>query len=284
MSGVFGAGVVTALQEMDIYNKIEAVHATSAGALNGAYFLARQSVLGSSIYYEDLTKDFIKKHNVPFGVAQRFWNRYINKLPREIIRDAVDIDYLLDVVRTRKPLDVRALQSQSIPLYVKLLDVGTGEIEYVDARKSDTMSVLKAGVSVVPYWFSSHAINGKSYIDACVKDPLGLRLLLEHYPDHRIIFSINIPIFRGIRHNVKDTLEGLVAQSMFDIPLFKFFREREAKVRDDIRLAMDTKRVLFLHPPTSNPTMPFTIDPQKLLTTYEMGKNKTEKVMAFLKS
>lgn len=30
MSGVFGAGVVTALQEMGIYDKIEAVHATSA--------------------------------------------------------------------------------------------------------------------------------------------------------------------------------------------------------------------------------------------------------------
>lgn len=282
MSGVFGAGVVTALQEMGIYDKIEAVHATSAGALNGAYFLTRQSKVGSSIYYEDLTERFIKKHNVPLGVIQRFWNRYINKLPRESIRDAVDIDYLLDVVHTRKPLDVKALQSQSIPLYVKLLDINTGKIEYVDARESDTLAVLKAGVSVVPYWFSSHAINGKRYIDACVKDPLGLRFLLDHYPDHRIVFSINIPIFRGLRHKVKDTLEGIVAQSMFDIPLFKFFKEREAKIRDDLRLAMNTKRVLLLHPPTSNPTMPFTTDTEKLLATHEMGKNEAEKVMTFL--
>ena len=69
---------------------------------------------------------------------------------------------------------------------------------------------------------------------------------------------------------------------MFDIPLFKFFREREAKIRTDLKLAMNTERVLLLHPPTSNPTMPFTTDREKLLTTYGMGKNEAEKVMTFL--
>lgn len=79
-----------------------------------------------------------------------------------------------------------------------------------------------------------------------------------------------------------DTLEGLVAQSMFDLPLFKFFREREAKIRDDLKLAINTERVLLLYPPTSNQTMPFTTDRQKLLVTYKMGKTAAEKITEFL--
>ena len=59
MSGVFGAGIGTRLQEADTYNKIEAVYGGSAGAFNSSYFLSRQSELGSSIYWENLTEQVI---------------------------------------------------------------------------------------------------------------------------------------------------------------------------------------------------------------------------------
>ena len=51
--GVFGAGVLTAFQEANIYNRIKCIYATSAGAHDAAYFLTKQSKLGSSIYFKD---------------------------------------------------------------------------------------------------------------------------------------------------------------------------------------------------------------------------------------
>ena len=51
MSGIFSAGVVTGLQDMNFYDKIEAIYGGSAGAINAAYFLSKQTKLGSSIYY-----------------------------------------------------------------------------------------------------------------------------------------------------------------------------------------------------------------------------------------
>ena len=63
MAGVFGAGVVTRLQEENFYKHIKVAYGASAGAFNLAYFLAKQSELGSKIYWEDLTYDFISPEN-----------------------------------------------------------------------------------------------------------------------------------------------------------------------------------------------------------------------------
>ena len=79
MSGVFGAGVITALEKENIYDKVKAVYGASAGAFNAAYFLTKQTELGSSIYYEDLTKNFIFLSNVLPTTFQRFWKKYGGK-------------------------------------------------------------------------------------------------------------------------------------------------------------------------------------------------------------
>src|SRR3989344_179459 len=120
MSGVFGAGVLTSLQEINFYDKIDTIYAGSAGAFNAAYFLTRQSKLGSSIYYEDLVDNFIKPFNVPIGISQLFWNRYINQLHK--INDVVNIDYIFEIIKHKKSLDTERLKKQSIKLYAKVLN------------------------------------------------------------------------------------------------------------------------------------------------------------------
>src|SRR6266849_4636903 len=98
MLGVFGAGFVTRLQEKGAYKFIEAIYGASAGAMNASYFLSRQTKLGSSIYYEELTKNFILPHNVPHGLWQRVSHRYFKHIPKSQMKDAVNIGYALDVV------------------------------------------------------------------------------------------------------------------------------------------------------------------------------------------
>ena len=41
MSGVFGAGVVKVLQQMNFYNRIQRIYSVSAGAHNGSYLRTR---------------------------------------------------------------------------------------------------------------------------------------------------------------------------------------------------------------------------------------------------
>ncbi len=283
MSGIFGAGVVTKFQEMKFYNKIEAIYAGSVGAMNAAYFLARQTKLGSSIYYEDLTTNFIKPFNVPIGILQLFWNRYIYQLSEERINNIVSIDYVFEIIRNKKVLDIKKLNNQNINFYVKLLNVFNGEIEYINVKKHNSLNILKAAISIVPYCFNSEKINGKAYIDGTIKEPIGLKHLLKKHPNQKIIVVINEPIDRGFRHYSKVFLEGSVAKlHPYNIPLFKFFINREKSVRNDIRMALSNERVLLIHPLKNNPTVPRTTKYSKLMTTYKMGIKEAEKIKYFI--
>lgn len=279
MSGVFGAGILTALQEANTYDKIEAIYSSSAGAFNAAYFLARQSALGSRIYWEDLIKDFIHPWKIISGTAQRFWNRYISPVRNERFHNVIDIDYLMAVVQNKKQLDIEEIGKQKIPFFIKVLDIKTGEVIYLDG-KQNTIKTLKATANAVPYY----AANGLEYIDGEIaKDPIGLDFLLYKHPDCKIIVVVNYTADQGIKHQIKNSLEGIVAGTMYDnIPLFQFFHTKLKRFRKDIGEARRNKRVLLITPPHNNPTRPCTTNSEKLKTTYEMGRKEAEKIVVWL--
>ena len=282
MSGIFSAGVLTKLLELDAYPRIEAIYAGSSGAINGAYFLTKQQF--SSVYYEELTHDFILPPRVFVGLMQLLWNRYIRVLPDEKARNVVNINFAFDIFRNKKPLDIGKLKEQRIPFYAKLLNVATGEIVYMDVRNNgDPLRCLKAAACVKPYYFSTQMIDGKEYIDGTIKEPIGLTYLLERHPHCEIVVIINEPIRREFRHTVKVFLEG-VSASLYPYPvhLFSYFMKRERLLKDDIKIAMNNPRVLLVSPPSNNPTVPRTVDPSKLKITYQMGLKEAEKIRNFL--
>ena len=53
MRGVVSAGMVTALEYLGLLRVFDAVYGSSAGAFNGAFFLAGQAAFGTTIYYLD---------------------------------------------------------------------------------------------------------------------------------------------------------------------------------------------------------------------------------------
>src|SRR3954452_17802375 len=53
MRGVISAGALTALEHLRLAERFDAVYGVSAGALGGAYMLAGQAALGTSIYFDD---------------------------------------------------------------------------------------------------------------------------------------------------------------------------------------------------------------------------------------
>ena len=112
--GVFGAGILTRFHDLGLYKHIDTVYGTSAGAINAAYFLSGQVQLGSSIYLEDLSKGFLHIFRVPWGVIELFWYKYVlgKLMPENKIRKILDIDYLLNIMKNTKKLDVKKIKTR----------------------------------------------------------------------------------------------------------------------------------------------------------------------------
>ncbi len=278
MLGVFSAGVLTKVQEMNIYDRIQAVYACSAGIFNGSYFLTRQMQIGSSIYYDDLTHGFIETKNVFYGALQRIWNGYIMPIEHNKIANVMQIDRLINVARTDKALDVSKLKNQPIPLYAKLLNTETFDIEYKDIR-FEPFDYLQYGIQAVPYYFPTP--RNTAYIDAAVKEPLGLEYLLERYPNSKIIAIFNLSAQRNISHHIKNIVEGIVANSMYKGILSNCFIKREASIRKDLKLARENERVLLIHPPNDS-IQSWTTDKHALKAFYASGKHAINGIMDFI--
>jgi predicted patatin/cPLA2 family phospholipase len=100
MRGVVSAGMVSGLEVLGLLPTFDCVYGTSAGAINGAYFIAGQAVYGTTIYYENINNEkFIS------------FRRLFTSAP------AVSLEYIFeDVVVRQKTLDWERVIGSSIPL------------------------------------------------------------------------------------------------------------------------------------------------------------------------
>ena len=272
MQGVFGAGVATAFQEQNIYPKINAVYGASAGAMVGAYFLSKQTRIGSSIFWEDFSKDFISYKGFAIGVWQRLQDRFIKAVPQNKLRDAVNSNYMMSVVTDKKRLDTAQILTQNIPLYVKLFNIDTHSIEYIDARRSDILEILKAGVNVFPYTHEVTVIDGKRYIDGAIIDIVGIDLLKQKHPKEKIIIVVNGQIDRKLRYRMKNILEGKFMQWMFNDPaLYNFYASAEDKLARDIKKIKADPYILLITQEKDFAVRSRTTDAKLLLDLYNSG-------------
>jgi predicted patatin/cPLA2 family phospholipase len=133
MAGVRGAGAMIALEELGLHKSFDDIFATSAGFPNAAYLLAGDIKLGTSIYYEDLcSKEFIN--------LSRVWN-------------IINIDFVLNVFKSKKPLNYKKISESTTRLHVRLLNLGTGKTGYklLNGLPSEEIEhVMHAAISV-PY-------------------------------------------------------------------------------------------------------------------------------------
>ncbi|MDB5194331.1 MAG: hypothetical protein JWN50_345 [Parcubacteria group bacterium] len=133
MTGARGAGAVTALEELCLNKAFDMIFTISAGFPNACYFLTGNTHQGASIYYEELcSKEFIS--------MPRVW-------------DIVDIDYGLNVIKNKKPLDYEALSRTQTDLYVRLLNISTGKPEYrnVKGKTPEELELVMHAAVSLPY-------------------------------------------------------------------------------------------------------------------------------------
>ena len=100
LRGVVSAGMVTALEALGLVNVFDVVYGTSAGAINGAYFLSGQAAFGTTIYYENINS-----------------NRFVDVRRVLTARPIVSLDYVFnEVLPKEKVLDWEAVLNSSVPL------------------------------------------------------------------------------------------------------------------------------------------------------------------------
>lgn len=148
MRGVLSAGALLALDVLGYRGVFDEVYATSAGAVNAAYFLSGQGRQGITVYFDDICN-----------------RRFINPLR---VWKIVDVEFVYDqVVTCVKPLDEHAVRTQPAELFFSVTDVETGENRLLDVKAlPDSIPRMLRATSALPVLYNRPVeVDGRAYVD-----------------------------------------------------------------------------------------------------------------------
>jgi predicted patatin/cPLA2 family phospholipase len=161
MRGVVSAGMVAALEQLEMRDCFDVVYGSSAGAISGAYFIADQARYGTTIFYENINnKQFIELRRLLWG------------------RPAVSLEFLLDTVcRHQKPLAFDRVLNSDIPLNVVAASLSLKKAvalsgfqdsaELIEALRASSRIPLLAGPPV--------ELRGDRFLDASFYESIPFR-------------------------------------------------------------------------------------------------------------
>src|SRR6059036_95873 len=218
MRGVISCAALMGLEELGMTEAFDEVYGASAGAVNAAYFLARQAAYATTLYYQ-------KINNTRF--IRRFWQRKI-----------VDIDGLFDsIVAGKQPLQVDKVLSARSQFFITIADACTGEAFLSHAQTSQTplLTLLKASAAMPLLYNGLVTVDGRQCFDGGLINPLPILEAIEWGCTDLLILLTRTASFR-------DCAPGRLEQHIFDLwcargnaRLMSVFRNtyiRENAVRD----------------------------------------------------
>jgi predicted patatin/cPLA2 family phospholipase len=279
MKGVFGAGVVTTLEKLNLYDRVHSIYALSSGAHDAAFFLAKETQLGATIYYEDLIADnkFIKNNK------SKFFRELIQSFRNENIKydKLMDVDYLIEVERNKKKLNIEKISESKIPFFVRLFNCEERKEEWVDG-KTDILKKLQAAIAVIPFYPHKVKISGITYFDGDVLSEIidpALEKVINDNPDKKIFIVLNTS--KENRFSVKSLIEDFLwtilllvfVKKKYVLTKLNFFKEKR-KLEKYCKLP----NVKIIDPDFD--VSEFCIDKDEELKLYQNGIEKTAKIMA----
>lgn len=278
MKGVFGAGVATTLEKLNLYDRIHSVYAVSSGAHDAAFLLAKGTQIGSTIYYEDLmiNNKFIKNDKSKF--FYKLFKNSINKKMR--VNKLMDIDYLIDVEKNKKILEIEKISESKIPFFIRLFNCKTKKEEWVDG-KTDIFLKLQAAVAIVPFYPNTIKINGAKYFDgdalSKIIDPV-LEKVINDNNDKKIFIIINTS-----RNNIFSIM-SMVENSLWTLLLLIFFKKKY--IFDKLNFFKEKKKLdKYCKLPNVKIIDPdfdiseFCVDKDQEFKLYQNGVEKTKIIM-----
>lgn len=174
MRGIVSAGMLCALERLGLLDAFDAVYGTSSGAINSAFFVARQTVYGIPLYWEHINN-----------------RRFINYLRLFSKTPVLSLEFLLEhVMVRRKILDWRAVVDSPVPL--KPVAVCLDPLETVllteFGSRRELFDSLRASASIP--WITGRPakIDRRRYIDGGMIEPLSFQAALADGCTHVLVF------------------------------------------------------------------------------------------------
>jgi predicted patatin/cPLA2 family phospholipase len=146
------------LEQLQLRDAFDTVIGSSAGAINGAYFLAGQARFGTTIFYENINN-----------------RRFINFYRLFAGRSVVSLEFLLDEVCCRdKRLRTEDVISSDIPLFVVASSVYDRKSAVLSnfSNSDDLMQALRASARIPLFAGAPVSYFGKPYLDASMYESI----------------------------------------------------------------------------------------------------------------
>lgn len=194
--GVYGAGVAWGLEDAGLTDVFDHVVGVSTGAVTGAYFLSGQMSTGAPIFYEDL-------------VDGRFLNlRRVNNV--------IDLDYLIDIFKTKKPLDTEALLKARSELSVAVTNLTTGRGEVMRAKDKgvDVIETIKAALSLPGLYNNRTYIKGEAYCDGVYGFPNPIEYAIRELGCTDVVVVVNRRVDSRIETPIPAFMETIIAKTL----------------------------------------------------------------------
>ena len=166
MRSVHSAGALKALSEMGFSDDyFDFVFGASAGACNGAYFIAGQTNQFWEMWSESLLSDkFINIKNM--------FSR---------TKPVLDIDLIVEEIMVRKhPVNLQKLINSKTQFYTIVTNCETGKAEYfLNNKPENFFDIIKASSSIPMLYNRTIQINGAEYMDGALADALPINKAIE---------------------------------------------------------------------------------------------------------
>ena len=173
MRGVISGGMVTGLHHLELQNVFDVVYGSSAGAINGAFFLSGQTPFGTTIYYEEI-------NNSQFVDIRRWFS----KTP------VMSLEFLLDHVMTHeRVLDWHALLSQPVPLRILATSVSKLRAEVLgDFESRDELwEAMRASARIPVIAGPPVPFRDDVYLDATLYESIPYRSAIAEGCTHVLV-------------------------------------------------------------------------------------------------
>jgi predicted patatin/cPLA2 family phospholipase len=230
MRGAFTAGVLEELAKAGL--PWRAVVGSSAGAINGAFFVSGQVDLMRRVWLEYLpTRRFISKRRMIRG------------------RPMMDVDQLVNEVIVREyPLDVRAVTEGRVAFHLNATDIRTGECVVERPTAANLLPWLRATAAIPIAYHRTVTIDGRELADGSLAAPLPWDLAADGTDEEVVMVFTRLPETRQSRYPV--WLEALFRWTMRRelSPLVNGYPEVYNREIERALAAVREGRLTLIHP------------------------------------
>ncbi|HEX5036711.1 MAG TPA: patatin family protein [bacterium] len=263
MRGAHTCGALMALAERG-KTDFDVVVAASAGACTAAYLVSRQFDLFPVIWTKYL-------HDGRFVDLKRLPTR----------RSVMDLDFLIHrVFKELDPLDVEAIRRSPTKFFIVSTHCETGTPVYFDAHKDPILNALKASAAMPIAYRHPVVIDGRTFIDGGVTDPVPVQKAIDEGCD-----DITVLLTRPEGYRKKIPLVNILPRlyaRKFPRLAEAFMRRYEAYNRsvDLIESGKLPARVTVIRPKTKLPVSRLSTNLEKIRATIRLGERDAREILS----